>query len=153
MYVQTLKYGVLVEEVPVVSTTTVTPGVTYDVVIPPGALTTETTTTTPARLPEVGILDVTVTTTVSIGETSSASSTSDEVFAKYFLGDDSLTVTHETGFPLTTTTSTLPASRWVVAQRVAGGYDIFVVGSTTERLRDASNIIYKGTTYATPQAL
>ena len=153
VYVQTLKYGVLVEEVPVVSTTTVTPGVTYDVVIPPGALTTETTTTTPARLPEVGVLDVTVTTTISIGETSSASSTSDEVFAKYFLGDDSLTVTHETGFPLTTTTSTLSASRWVVAQRVAGGYDIFVVGNTTERLRDASSIIYKGTTYATPQAL
>lgn len=153
VYVQTLKYGVMVEEVPVVSTTTVTPGVTYDVVIPPGALTTETTTTTPARLPEVGVLDVTVTTTISIGETSSASSTSDEVFAKYFLGDDSLTVTHETGFPLTTTISTLSASRWVVAQRVAGGYDIFVVGSTTERLRDASSIIYKGTTYATPQAL
>ena len=153
VYVQTLKHGVLVEEVPVVSTTTVTPGVTYDVVIPPGALTTETTTTTPARLPEVGILDVTVTTTISIGETSSASSTSDEVFAKYFLGDDSLTVTHKTGFPLTTTTSTFSASRWVVAQRVAGGYDIFVVGSTTEMLRDASSIIYKGTTYATPQAL
>ena len=153
VYVQTLKHGVLVEEVPVVSTTTVTPGVTYDVVIPPGALTTETTTTTPARLPEVGILDVAVTTTVSIGETSSASSTSDEVFAKYFLGDDSLTVTHKTGFPMTTTTSTFSASRWVVAQRVAGGYDIFVVGSTTEMLRDASSIIYKGTTYATPQAL
>lgn len=153
VYVQTLKYGVMVEEVPVVSTTTVTPGVTYDVVIPPGALTTETTTTTPARLPEVGILDVAVTTTVSIGETSSASSTSDEVFAKYFLGDDSLTVTHKTGFPMTTTTSTFSASRWVVAQRVAGGYDIFVVGSTTEMLRDASSIIYKGTTYATPQAL
>ena len=153
VYVQTLKYGVMVEEVPVVSTTTVTPGVTYDVVIPPGALTTETTTTTPARLPEVGILDVTVTTTISIGETSSASSTSDEVFAKYFLGDDSLTVTLERVLPLGTKTLTFSASRWVVAQRVAGGYDIFVVGSTTERLRDASNIIYKGTTYATPQAL
>ena len=154
VYVQTLKYGVMVEEVPVVSTTTVTPGVTYDVVIPPGALTTETTTTTPARLPEVGILDVTVTTTISITETVSASSASDEVFAKYFLGDDSLTVTHSAGFLwTTTTTSTLSASRWVVAQRVAGGYDIFVVGSTTERLRDASSIIYKGTTYATPQAL
>ena len=49
VYVQTLKYGVMVEEVPVVSTTTVTPGVTYDVVIPPGALTTETTTTESAE--------------------------------------------------------------------------------------------------------
>lgn len=133
VYVQTLKYGVMVEEVPVVSTTTVTPGVTYDVVIPPGALTTETTTTTPARLPEVGFLEAT--------------------FVKYFLGDDSLTVTQETVLPSGTKTSTFSASRWIVAQRVAGGYDIFVVGNTTEMLRDASNIIYKGTTYATPQAL
>lgn len=160
VYVQTLKYGVMVEEVPVVSTTTVTPGVTYDVVIPPGALTTETTTVTASRVPEIGVLDVTATsiyTPAGDGTPGSVTTTADEVFARYFLGDDTVTLSYQRRFMATnlweTVSATLAASQWVVAQRVAGGYDVFQVGNATVQLTGATSIQYKGTTYANAQAL
>lgn len=164
VYVQTLKYGVMVEEVPVVSTTTVTPGVIYDVVIPPGALTTETTTVTASRLPEIGVLDVTATsiyTQAGDGIPGTATTTNEEVFARYFLGDDTITATYERyAIPAPgwagvweTVTGAVPASRWVVAQKVAGGYDLYSVGPSTSLMRNATSIQYKGTTYANAQAL
>ena len=160
VYVQTLKYGVLVEEVPVTSTTVVTPGVVYDVTVPPGALTTETTTVTPSRPPEIGVLDVTVASTFTQGgdgTPGSATTTADEVFARYFLGDDTVTLSYQRRFMATnvwgTVSTTLAASQWVVAQRVAGGYDVFQVGNATVQLTGATSIQYKGTTYANAQAL
>ena len=156
VYVQTLKYGVLVEEVPVTSTTTVTPGVVYDVTVPPGSLTVETTTSTPARLPAAGVLDIATTTATASSEygTSTVVASVSEVFAKYFLGDDAVTVTRTVGPPINSTrTDTYAASQWVVAQLVAGGYGVFLVGSTTEPLHRITSIVYKGQTYDTPQAL
>ena len=153
VYVQTLKYGVLVEEVPVTSTTTVTPGVVYDVTVPPGALTVDTTTTTAARLPEVGVVDVTPTPN-DVYTT--------EVFARYFVGDDVLSFERShPAFVAEWVTRTCPADRWLVAQKLTGGYSLYVIdpdgvvsqdnaGAFSEPIR---NIVYKGQAYATPQAL
>lgn len=158
VYVQTLRYGVMVEEVPVTTTTTVTPGLIYDVVIPPGALSTETTTVVAGRTPELGVLDVTAAATLNgggDGVPASVTVTNDEVMARYFLGDDTITFNHEVPFASLwePRTDIAGASRWCVAQRLSGGYDLFLVGDSTVQMLRVSSIQYKGTTYATPQAL
>lgn len=157
VYVQTLKYGVLVEEVPVVSTTTVTPGLTYEVQIPPGALSTESTVTVAGRTPEVGVLDVAVGSAYNPpgdGTPGTVTTASAEVMARFFLGDDTLTVTRTTAPPFSVlTTRTLASGRWVVAQKLAGGYEIYEVGANTEAIQSPTDIQYKGTTYASAQAL
>ena len=163
VYVQTLKYGVMVKEVPVTSTTTVTPGVTYDVTIPPGSLTVDTTTTTAARLPEVGVIDTAAVTVSPEYEFPPASSdTVAEVFARYFVGDDVLSFerSHQAS-PWQWVTRTRPADGWLVAQKLTGGYSLYVVtldGVISQDYAGANqapirNIVYKGQTYATPQAL
>ena len=153
VYVQTLKYGVLVEEVPVTSTTTVTPGVVYDVTVPPGALTVDTTTTTAARLPEVGVVDVVTNTNDTFVK---------EVFARYFVGDDVLSFERShPAIPSEWVTRTCPADGWLVAQKLTGGYSLYVIGPDGVVSQDYAgafsepirNIVYKGQTYATPQAL
>ena len=164
VYVQTLKYGVLVEEVPATSTTTVTPGVTYDVTIPPGSLTVDTTTTTAARLPEVGVVDVTVIAAGGMtgGEFITAGADTTEVFARYFIGDDVISFerTHPI-FDSSWATRTCPADGWLVAQQLTGGCSLYVIGPSGVVSQDYAgarsdlirSIVYKGQTYATPQAL
>ena len=157
VHVQTLRYGVLVKEEPVVSTTTVTPGLTYEVQIPPGALSTESTVTVAGRTPEVGVLDVAVGSAYNPGgdgTPATVTTASAEVMARFFLGDDTLTVTWTTPRPWSSfQTRTLASGRWVVAQKLAGGYEIYEVGANTEAIQSPTDIQYKGTTYASAQAL
>lgn len=173
VYVQTLKYGVLVEEVPVTSTTTVTPGVVYDVTVPPGALTVSTPTgvvTKSARKEIVSLSTVSawggLVNGLSTWEFDSEPGVSGEYDTSYYTGDAPLTVTGDRriGTSIKSVTETLSSEQWAVARHPATGtYYAYRIGEIIDpesgtcglvaTIRGARGLVYKGTTYDTPEAL
>lgn len=156
-FVQTLRYGVLVKESAVTSSSVVSPGVTYDVTVPADAL--SATVGVVGKEPEVGIVDVNSTASIAGGSEGvpiSVSVANIERFAEYFVGDKQLTVTYEqvlSGIP-NPVTVTLGQKEWVVSKTFNGGYllhRVFAGGSAVAVA--ASSIVYNGAPVASLEAL
>ncbi len=152
-YVQTLRFGVMVKESPVLSYSAVTPGVTYSVTIPADALLA--TSSTVGREPETGMINVAVSATSenTVDGGVSTTVTTVEEFAEYFVGDGSLTFTEH---PVSggSWAGSVSTKGWLVAKRFNGAYVLLIVdtsGSTP--LNNPTGITYKGSSIASVEAL
>ena len=156
-FVQTLRYGVLVKESAVTSSSVVSPGVTYDVTVPADAL--SATVGVVGKEPEVGVVDVTSTATMTGGSEGvpiGAQVSSKEEFAEFFAGDGALTCTENTFLGSIPTSFPVSAGTkgWLVANTFAGSFALYIVDSSgSARLNNPTSITYKGTAYASVESL
>lgn len=156
-FVQTLRYGVPVKESAVTSSSVVSPGVTYDVTIPADAL--SATVGVVGKEPEVGVVDVTSTATMTGGSEGvpiGAQVSSKEEFAEFFAGDGALTCTENTLVGSVPTSFPVSAGTkgWLVAKTFAGSFALYIVDSSgSARLNNPTSITYKGASVSSVEAL
>ena len=153
-FAQTLRYGVLVKEQAVVSSTPAVPGVTYTVVVPADSLIA--TSGVVGRDPVTGIVDVSATASSGLAGENGAIVTAvavSEAFAEYFVGDDLMSCSASTGL-LSSWSGTVGSKGWLVARMFDGSYGLYLVGpGGVTQLMSPTSITYKGDAIASVAAL
>lgn len=153
-YVQTLRFGVMVKESPVLSYSAVTPGVTYSVTIPADALLA--TSSTVGREPDVGLVSV----------------VDRLLFSEFYVGDGALTFNgrFETSLPppYDQWSGEVGSNGWVVSKNLNGSFSLHTINYWFNgdplntgiqhsegifTVLDPSNIIYKGSPIASVSEL